>query len=169
MIMKTRADYLALRRDYEPHEARLVIIAESPPISGLYFYDAAGKPSEQLFAAFMRLLGVAPTTKVEGLKEFQRRGWVLVDATYEPIDKLRGQRRDAVIVCDYPLLRDDLMRFNGAPLVLIKANVCKVLEPRLNADGFNVLNRGRAIYFPAHHWPKVFEQQFKIVVNGGYF
>jgi hypothetical protein len=53
---RSRAEYLDLRQRYEPESTRLVIIAESPPASGRYFYDPAGAPSEPLFAALMRQL-----------------------------------------------------------------------------------------------------------------
>ena len=33
--------------------------------------------------------------------------------------------------------------------VLVKANVSRLLEAPLRAAGFNILNAGRAIYFPA--------------------
>ena len=70
----------------------------------------------------------------------------MVDATYQPVDKLgkvAGPDRDAVIARDYPLLFDDLTNLipnRFVPLVLIKANVCRLLEPRLSDDGFVVLN-----------------------------
>ena len=95
-------------------------------------------PSRALFAALMRQLGFLPPTKEEGLREFQRRGWVLVDATYEPVNKLSRLGRDRVIERDYPLLRDDLEGLSpdrSTPLVLIKANVCRTLAPKLEQDG----------------------------------
>ena len=52
----------------------LVIVAESPPISGNYFYNPNGEVSEQLFKALMEQVGVKPKTKLEGLREFQNRG-----------------------------------------------------------------------------------------------
>ena len=163
-----RNDYLTLRRRYEPESIRLVIIAESPPASGRYFYDPIGAPSEPLFAAFMRQLRLSPITKENGLREFQRIGWVLVDATYEPVNTLKSASRNNLITRDYPLLRDDLANFisdRSIPLVLIKANVCRILEPKLAEEGFYVLNRGRVIYFPSFGRQKEFEQQFGAVLK----
>ena len=91
---------------------KLVIVAESPPASGKYFYDTTGSPKEPLFSALLLQLGISPTTKVAGLIELQKRGWVLVDATYQPVDKLAKDARhdrDAVIANDYPLLVEDLL------------------------------------------------------------
>jgi hypothetical protein len=78
------------------------------------------------------------------------------------------RRRDEVIVRDYPLFLDDLVSLTpdrSVPVVLIKANVCRILEPLLSKDGFNVLNGGRAIYFPSHGRQTDFRNQFGAVVS----
>jgi hypothetical protein len=116
----------------------------------------------------MQQLGFSPDSKESGLREFQRRGWVVVDATYEPVNALNPPTRNGVIERDYPLLRDDLATLladPSTPLVLIKQNVCRLLEPKLKQDGFNVLNHGRVVYFPAMGHQKKFEQQFKEVLK----
>ena len=102
MAEKKRDNYLCLRRRYEPKQIRLVLIAESPPVSGRYFYDAAGALSEPLFAALMRHLNFSPGTKEDGLREFQRIGWLLVDATYEPVNALTAAQRNQIVIRDYP-------------------------------------------------------------------
>jgi len=163
-----RNAYLSMRRRYEPDIVRLAIVAESPPASGLYFYNPAGAVSEPLFRALMRQLPFLPATKESGLREFQRRGWVLVDATYEPVNELPNGKRDEMMTRDYHLLRDDLARLSpdrSVPLILIKENVCRLLEPRLKKDGFNVLNAGRVIYFPSHGRQKDFHRQFAAVLE----
>src|SRR6266571_752873 len=165
---RKRAEYIDLRRRYEPESIRLVIIAESPPASGKYFYDPAGVSSEPLFAALMKQLRLSPLTKEDGLREFQRSGWVLVDATYEPVNKLAASGRDRAIDRDYPLLRDDLaslMSDRSISLVVIKKNVCRILKPKLVQDGFNVLNGDRLIYFPSTGQQKEFHRQFGAILE----
>jgi len=172
MSVQERDHYLRLRRAYEPENIRLVIVAESPPASGKYFYDPTSSLKEPLFAALMLQLGISPATKEDGLLEFQNRGWILVDATYQPVDKLSkeaGLDRNEVIARDYPLLLDDLaslMPNRSIPLVLIKANVCRTLEPLLSKDGFSVLNGGRAIYFPSNGQQTNFKNQFSAALSG---
>jgi hypothetical protein len=169
MAQTQRSDYLSLRREFKPTGVTLVIVAESPPVSGKYFYDPDGRVSEPLFSALMKQLGIGPRTKFEGLSEFQKRGWTLVDATYEPVNARIGRDRDLVIDRDYPELCGDLRRLLSArwrtvPLVLIKANVCKLLEPKLKGDGFNVLNNGRIIYFPSNGRQRDFDRLFREIV-----
>jgi hypothetical protein len=168
-LHKQRDEYLAFRRKFEPTSVKLVIVAESPPKTGKYFYDPAGRTTEPLFAALMQQLKHAPATKEDGLREFQLRGWLLVDASYEPVDGVTNKKeRDAVITRDYDLLRYDLDRMlsdKSTPVVLIKANVCRLLESRMKEDGFNVLNGGRAVYFPSNGRQPDFRRQFDAVLK----
>jgi hypothetical protein len=166
--MKTRGDYHALRRKFEPATATLLIVAESPPASGKYFYDTSGRVTEPLFAALMQRISHSPASKEDGLRAFQQRGWVLVDATYTPVNTLSERGRDEVIVRDHPLLRDDLAALSpdhSAPVVLLKANVCRLLDARLTSDGFRVLNAGRAVYFPGNGNQRKFHRQFEEIVG----
>lgn len=166
-----REAYLALRRPYQPEIVSLAIIAESPPASGRYFYNPDGICSEPLFAGLMKQLRFSPASKRDGLAAFQRRGWILVDATYEAVNKLSDADRDSVILRDYGLLRDDLSALlpdRSKPLILIKANVCRLLEPRLNKDGFNVLNRRSAVYFPSSGRQADFHRQFETILRSAF-
>jgi hypothetical protein len=148
-----RNEYLDLRNKYMPASVKLVVVAESPPATGKYFYKLPGLRSEWLFKALMELADLSPATKEQGLREFARRGWILVDATYQPLDhKLSEARRNKIIIHDYPLLLADLDQIRpdrAAPLLLVKANVCRTLERRLVQGGFNVLNRGVVLPFPS--------------------
>lgn len=167
MPARTRSEYHKLRRKYEPTDIRLIIIAESPPVSGKYFYDPVGKTSESLFAAMMKQLHFTPRSKEEGLEEFKRAGWLLVDATYQAVNTPDADR-DRVIEQDYPLLSKDLSlltRHRSTPLILIKANVCRLLEPRLIKDGFDVCNNGNVVYFPSNGQQEKFREQFGAILK----
>jgi hypothetical protein len=116
----------------------------------------------------MQQLGFTPTSKESGLREFQKSGWVLLDATYEPVNELDDRSADRVIIRDYHLLRDDLAALlsdRSAPIILMKANVCRLLEPKLAEDGFNVLNHGRAVYFPNNGRQPDFKRQFSAILK----
>ena len=165
---KQRAYYISLRDKYEPKPVKLAIIAESPPLSGKYFYNDAGKVSEPLFAALMKHVGFdddRPPTKADGLRRFQEKGWILVDATYEPVNKLPNTQKAEVIKGDYAHLRRDLERLGRPALLLLKANVCRLLDPMLVRDGFNVLNRGSVVYFPSNGRQPDFHRQFSDILK----
>jgi hypothetical protein len=150
----TRA-YARFRAPYLPQDLKVIFVLESPPKSGLYFYNPEGRVSEPLFGAMMKdVLGMKPNSKNEGLREFASRGFLLIDATYTPVnhDHLSLQERNARILDDLPVLVEELRGYLGPHIgvVLVKANVCRLLEPILIAHGFPILNRGRTIPFPSN-------------------
>lgn len=148
----TKAQYLRFRNQYIPSNIKVVFVLESPPTSGRYFYNRDGSLSEPLFRAMMKdVLEISPASKEEGLQEFSSRGFFLVDATYTPINHSKGKERNAIILRDFPLLVGALREYTRPEtgIVLVKANVCELLEKRLTEAGFNVLNRGTMIPFPS--------------------
>lgn len=164
---KSKEDYLGLRSRYLPERLRLVVVAESPPASGKYIYDPSGERTELLFSALMRFLRYDACDKASGLEELKRRGILLVDATYEPVNRQSKKERDAKIEAKFPELLSDLRNSIGQeaiPVVLIKANVCRLLEGRLIADGIRVINNGRSVYFPGSGRQNQFQHQLQDIL-----
>jgi len=156
--------YIDLRDRYRPStsEIKTVFVLESPPASGKYFYDDSGRISEPLFSAMMELLDFSPKTKQEGLKHFSSTGHFLVDATYEPVNELNGMVREKAILNNYENLVRDLKSLGNPKkinFVLIKANICRLLEPKLKSSGFNVINNGVILPFPSNGWQKDFREK----------
>ena len=166
--MRDKNYYLNLRNSNLPDCLKIVFILESPPASGKYFYDEDGSLSEPLFAAMMKLLNLDPQNKKEGLKCFADSGYLIVDATYEPVNRIKGKARDIKILENYDNLISDLSSL-GDPrqiqFVVIKANVCRLLEPRLIDEGFNVINNGVIIPFPSTGQQKNFQTAMKKVLT----
>jgi hypothetical protein len=143
--LKIRKSYIEYRNKYKPEDVRAIFVLESPPKSGKYFYNNEGDISEPLFKAMMKLIGFEPKDKELGLQEFKKQGFIIVDAVYSPINYPENKQkwRDDKILEWYPMLVKDLKHLVGdksTPLILVKANICRLLEPKLKKDGFNVLN-----------------------------
>lgn len=159
-------DYHAMRRAFAPDPLKLIVVAESPPEGGAYFYDDRNRGV--LFREMMKLIGESPGSKIEGLRAFQARGWLLVDATYEPVNRYDDEaERNEVILRDYPRLVTDLTHLTPrrtVPIILIKKNVCELLEMKLKADGFCVLNEGLMPPFPTYR-PHEFRAKFNEIIN----
>ena len=115
----------------------------------------------------MKLMGYIPVDKVDGLREFRDRGYVIVDASYRPVNDLgEGKSRDDRILGEYPSLLHDLKALNPdktIPLILVKANICKLLELPLRNDGFVVANSGILIPFPASGQQNRFRERMAMI------
>jgi hypothetical protein len=167
--MHPKSHYLKLRAKYQPPKIKLIFVLESPPESGNYFYDPSGKTTEPLFSAMMKVIGESPATKKEGLTAFARKGFYLVDATYQPVNKIENDRqRNEAILSDLPELIQDLRNIIGnrrVKIILVKANICRFLEEPLKTAGFNVINNGTVIPFPSHNHQPNFHKNIKKVIE----
>ncbi len=98
--------YRVAREAYRPEKVRVLFIAESPPASGGFFYFPETIGKDHLFRETMKALGLWPEDrrlskgfdKGPLLREFQSRGFYLIDTSLVPVDKLpRRERRQAVV------------------------------------------------------------------------
>lgn len=151
--IKKRKEYISKRDKYRPESIKIIFILESPPKSGKYFYDPEGEITEPLFKAMMELIGCNPSDKHIGLVEFAKKGFIVVDSTYSPVNHYKeGKDRDgAIMVWNRSLLRDlvILTPDKKVPIILVKANICRLLAVPLKSAGFNVVNNGITVPFPA--------------------
>ena len=162
--------YVNLRGQFRPSQTRLILVAESPPASGKYFYDPKGRITEPLFRALIRdVLGRNVSNKADGLSAFQEAGYILLDATYLPVNKgLSTQERDNAILAGYSRLTQEIVALSPAkttPLFLIKTNVCRLLEPKLLRDGFIVKNNGVVVPFPSSGQQGKFREAIKLILG----
>ncbi len=120
----------------------------------LFFYKPAkgNGNGEPLFRALMQHINATYSTKEGGLRQFMDKDLLLVDATYAPVNSIEdADERAKVILADYPALVADLLDLTpdrSAEIILIKHNVCELLESRLLKDGFRVINRKIKVPFP---------------------
>jgi hypothetical protein len=149
----TKSEYLRFREPYLPTPCKVIFVFESPPNTGKYFYKREKIDGEQLFYAMMKqILGIKPGTKDEGLRAFADGGYLLLDATYTPVNGLpEGRVRDKIIEDDFPLLIEELNKYAGpnTKVIVVKKNVCNLLVQKLkHLKQFQVLNADKIVPYP---------------------
>jgi hypothetical protein len=116
------------------------------------------------------VLEIKPASKDAGLREFARQGCLLVDATYIPVNhnEFSLHERNQQMLRDLPVLISELRKYVGGStrVVLVKANVCELLESALVSEGFPVVNRGLKIPFPSTGRQRKFREAVQRVLNG---
>ena len=85
-----RNEYHTLRRKFDPNPVELVIIAESPPASGKYFYNPEGSRLRSYMSVIRRSLlsraSYDQSTKAQAFKPTFSRG-LLTSAAAPPAGK----------------------------------------------------------------------------------
>jgi len=85
----------SIRQLYRPGRIRLLLVGESPPASGAFFYLGNSPMTSYTARAFDRAIG-HDSSPHDFLPAFERSGCYLEDLCHEPVDKLtHAERRRA--------------------------------------------------------------------------
>lgn len=172
--------YILARDKFKPiNKVRFLLVAESPPASGGFFYFEKATGRSSLFSETMKALGMFPEDetmqkgfdKTPLLKEFQSQGFFVIDASYTPVDKgLSRKDRETVIKKEMPRLVADTQRLDPENIIIVKVTIFDVVKEALaNAGlGKRILNK-EGLPFPSTGNQKKYRQMLRrLLLASGY-
>jgi hypothetical protein len=151
--------YALARESYRPHHIRVLLVAESPPSSGGYFYFRRTIGKDHLFRETMKALGLWPHSKKMGkgidkapyLNQFMLEKFFLIDTCDLPVDKLPRKSRKLQIAKGASTLPARILDLDPSKVLLVKKTVFGPARDSLRSAGLGhrILNR-KPIPFPSH-------------------
>ena len=159
------ARYEELRQRYRPEDIDVLLVGESRPAGGTFFYLANSNLYYATHEAFQLALGPMPAA--DGFLDLlrERRVW-LYDLSDTPVDRMRGRPRRAAVQARVSELVD-LLRVDRPRLVVaikkdLEATVRQALQDAdLGADRFRVLP------FPLYQWRSAYVQGLADLIRAG--
>ncbi len=158
-------EYLVYRERYRPRRVKLLLVAESPPTSGSYFYFDQTNGKDHLFRETMRALGFwkigvpmrKGLDKTRMLHRFKSRGCYLIDVCGTPVDKLRRRDRNSRVEQGLGSLVKEIKRLNPERIVVLKVSIYRRVKTAiLNAGLTAKLANRKPIPFPSHGNQKMY-------------
>ncbi len=167
--------YRVAREAYRPERVRVLLIAESPPASGGYFYFEKTTGRDHLFRETMKALGLWPEDKSmpKGidkrplLRQFQSRDFFLIDTSLVSVDRLPSRERRETIVKGVSRLIEDVRNIGPESIIIVKASIYALVGDALERAGFadKVLNLG-ALPFPSHGNQRKYREKLRSLMAG---
>jgi hypothetical protein len=167
-------DFSRARQKYRPHKVRFLLIAESPPSSGGFFYFATTIGKDHLFRETMKALRFWPENepmrrgvdKRSMLRRFQSMGFYLLDTCVFPVDKLRPRERKRAVLSQTPRLVNDVIKANPSHIFIVKSSIFSPVSIALREAGLltRVLNTG-PVAFPSHGNQRVYRSMLRRAVS----
>ncbi len=155
----TVADFNRSRRKYRPSKVRFLLIAESPPSSGGFFYFRTTIGKDHLFRETMKALELWPRNepmckgidKRRMLRRFQSMGFYLLDTCIFPVDKLRPSKRRKAVLSQTGRLVNDVIEADPVHILVLKSFIFTPVSIALKDASLwaRVLNTG-PVPFPSH-------------------
>jgi hypothetical protein len=164
------ADFSRYRRKYRPRKIRFLLIAESPPSSGGFFYFETTIGKDHLFRETMKALEFWPedepmhggVDKRSMLRHFQSTGLYLLDTCVFPVDKLRPKERRNAVLSQTPRLINDVIKANPLYIFIVKSSIFNPVSIALSEAGLitRVLNTG-PVPFPSHGNQRIYRSMLR--------
>jgi hypothetical protein len=168
------ADFSRVRRKYRPRKVRFLLIAESPPSSGGFFYFGTTIGKDHLFRETMKALEFWPENepmrrgvdKRLMLRRFQTMGFYLLDTCVSPVDKLPQTERRKSVLSQTPRLVKDVFTANPYHIFIVKSSIFNPVSIALRESGLlpRVLNTG-PVPFPSHGNQRIYRSMLRRAVR----
>ena len=162
------------RRKYRPDKIRFLLIAESPPSSGGFFYFATTIGKDHLFRETMKALEFWPhnqpmqrgVDKRSMLRRFQSMGFYLLDTCVSPVDKMRPDDRRETVLTQTPRLIKDVISADPSHIFIVKSSIFNPVSQALKESGFlpRLLNV-RPVPFPSHGNQRLYRSMLRRAVR----
>ena len=164
------ANFNRARQKYRPREIRLLLIAESPPSSGGFFYFPMTIGKDHLFRETMKALDLWPENepmrkgvdKRPMLLRFQSMDLYLLDTCNFPVDKMRPRERREAVRQQIPRLVNDVIEADPFHILVVKSSIFNPVIIALRESGFQsqILNTG-PVPFPSHGNQQIYRSILK--------
>src|SRR5437867_7959470 len=164
------ANFNRARRKYRPRKIRLLLVAESPPSSGGFFYFPTTIGKDHLFRETMKALDLWPedepmrkgVDKRPMLLRFQSMGLYLLDTCEFPVDKLQPEQRRETVRQQMPRLVNDVIEADPFRILVVKSSIFNPVVIALRESGLwsRILNTG-PVPFPSHGNQQIYRSMLK--------
>ena len=166
--------YARARNKYRPSKVNVLLVAESPPSSGGYFYAETAIGKDHLFRETMKALKLWQVDrpmrkgcdKRPMLKHFRSLGFFLIDTCELPVDKMPPRRRRLSTIQGASTLPNRVKELNPGRILIVKKTVFNPARQALNIAGFEdrILNK-RSLPFPNHGNQRRFRRMMRFLVS----
>ena len=166
--------YTAARNKYKPNRVNVLLIAESPPSSGGYFYSETTIGKDHLFRETMKAVKFWPVDrpmrkgcdKKSMLERFRSIGFFLIDTCELPVDKLQPRQRRISTIQGASTLPHRVRELDPTRIVIVKKTVFKPARQSLTEAGFGdrILNT-KPLPFPSHGNQRKFRTMIRRLVD----
>jgi hypothetical protein len=150
-------DVEALRSRYRPDDVWVLMVGESPPAAGSFFYRADSHLFEATREAFELALGPMPPGEAF-LNKFQSMGFWLYDVVREPVNRKRGRPRGDAVAAGVPALAALIADLEPDFVVAVKTSLEGFLAQAARMSDFPA-SRVVVLPFPLYQWKQEYVSQ----------
>lgn len=123
-----------IRQRFIPEKVRLLLIGESPPAKGSFFYVKSNMTNFTA-KAFEKTHGIAFRDHAEFLMYFKGLGCFLDDLSHKPVDDLPKDEREETLRCCVTPLSERIRTFDPPVIAIVLKKIEHYVREAVNKSG----------------------------------
>jgi hypothetical protein len=144
----------SLRQQHRPQQVRVLLIGESPPVGGTFFYAANSNLFRYTREAFEQATGRRWKTGSDFLDYFVDQGFYLDDLCTEPVNGMDRRQRRRCCRSSVPGLANRLKEMAPIAVALTPKSIKREVARALDLAGYDITPV--ALPFPAMSWQSAY-------------
>lgn len=124
-------DIEELREKYKPEKVRVLLVGESPPAEGTFYYDAS-QMTTFTKKAFESALGQTFSSNAKFFEYMKQAGFYLEDLSRVPVDKLSSAEREARLVVESEGFAKRVAQMRPEVVVIVLRKIEKIVRQALS-------------------------------------
>lgn len=150
-----------IRKAYLPSSVRILLVAESPPSSGKFFYNDSDM-TRYTMKAFEKAFGLKFDNTGHFLEYFRDCGCYLDDLTETPVNNLPSIKREQLLQSGIPCLSERIKRMQPTVVVTVLKKIEAQVQEAINKAG--IRTEAYTLPFPGNgHQNKYIESLAEIL------
>jgi hypothetical protein len=155
----------ALRQQYRPAKIETLMVGESRPAGGTFFYRANSNLFYATRQAYQLAHGSAPAGE-QLLGALKERGFWLYDIADRPVDRMRGRPRQAAVQERVSALVELLRDSPPTVVVAIKKDLAATVRQAME-EAELLTDRLHVLPFPLYQWRREYVTGLAELLRGG--
>lgn len=151
-----------LRQSFKPVNIRILLIGESAPESGQFFYYRS-RMTKHISKAFEQVFGILFRDGSEFLKYFQAKGCYLDDLSPIPVNKMSKTERDKTLKDSIGELSKRICSYNPTVIVIVLKKIDKYVKEAIDLS--EVRCPVYTLPFPGNGYQNEFIQEFSRILK----
>jgi hypothetical protein len=123
-----------LRQKYKPDDVRVLLVGESPPANGTFFYDRS-LMTTYTKNAFETATGKSFPSNIEFFEYMKNSGFYLEDVSHVPVNEFVHQERETKLVEESERFAERVAEMNLEAVVVVLKKIEKIVRSSLKKVG----------------------------------
>lgn len=164
-IKLSTPEYERIRAQYRPEVVRILLVGESRPEQGTFFYNGDSKLFRYTHNVFCRVLDVKFGSADEFLQYFRKAGFYLDDLCLKPVNNMNSHNRESARKAGVTVLAKRIKTYSPDAVICLMKGITPQVRKAVSGSGVNLELGFHSVPFPSKGNQPLYQSEMERVLK----